>query len=77
MAFTSRTKKGVPKICAQLTPGAIVTHPRNYADYVITEYGAVRLKGASVRERAKALISIAHPEDREELTKAARELSYF
>ena len=77
MAFTSRTKKGVPKIRAQLTPGAIVTHPRNYADYVITEYGAVRLKGASVRERAKALISIAHPEDREELTKAARELSYF
>ena len=77
MAFTSRTKRGVPKIRAQLTPGAIVTQPRNYVDYVITEYGAVRLKGASVRERAQMLISIAHPEDREELTRAARELYYF
>lgn len=77
LAFTSRTKKGMPKICAQLRPGAVVTHPRNYVDYVITEYGAVRLKGASVRERAQALISIAHPDDRETLTKAARELFYF
>ena len=77
MALTSRTKKGVPKIKAQLTPGAIVTHPRNYIDYVVTEYGAVRLKGTSVKERAQALISIAHPDDRAELTKAARELFYF
>jgi len=77
IAFPSRTKKGVPKIKAQLTPGAVVTHPRNYVDYIITEYGAVRLKGTSVRERAQALISIAHPDDRAELTKAARELFYF
>ena len=77
MALTSRTKKGVPKIKAQLTPGAIVTHPRNYVDYVVTEYGAVRLKGTSVKERAQMLISIAHPDDRAELTKAARELFYF
>lgn len=77
MAFTSRTKRGVPKIKAQLTPGAIVTHPRNYADYVITEYGAVRLKGTSIRERVQAIISIAHPDDRAELTAAARELHYI
>ena len=77
MAFTSRTKKGLPKIKAQLTPGAIVTHQRNYIDFIITEYGAVRLKGTSVRERVNALISIAHPDDRAELTKAARELHYI
>lgn len=77
MAFTSRTKKGVPKIRAQLSPGAIVTHPRNYVDYVVTEYGAVRLKGTSVRERVEMMISIAHPEDREELRRAARELYYI
>ena len=77
MALTSRTKKGQPKIKAQLNPGAIVTHPRNYIDYVVTEYGAVRLRGTSVRERAQALISIAHPDDRDELTRAARELFYF
>ncbi len=77
MTLTSRTKKGVPKIKAQLTPGAIVTHPRNYVDYVVTEYGAVRLKGTSIKERAQMLISIAHPDDRAELTKAARELFYF
>ena len=77
MAFTSRTKKGMPKIKAQLTPGAIVTHQRNYVQYVVTEYGVVDLKGTTVRERAQKLISIAHPDDREELTRQARELFYF
>ena len=77
MAFTSRTKKGLPKIKAQLTPGAIVTHQRNYVQWIVTEYGAVNLRGMDVRERAKALISVAHPEDREELTRQARELYYF
>ena len=77
MAFTARTKKGMPKIKAQLTPGAIVTHQRNYVQWVVTEYGAVNLRGTDVRERAKLLISIAHPEDREELTRQAKELYYF
>lgn len=77
MAFTSRTKKGMPKIKPQLTPGAIVTHPRNYIDFVVTEYGAVRLKGTNVKERVQLLISVAHPEDREALTRAAKELHYI
>ncbi len=77
MALTSRTKKGVPKIKAQLTPGAIVTHPRNYADFIVTEHGVARLRGSSVRERAQAIIALAHPDDREELTRAAKELKYF
>ena len=42
--------------------------------YVVTEYGIVNLKGKSVSERALALISIAHPDDRETLHKQAREL---
>lgn len=77
LCFPSRTKKGVPKIKAQLTPGAVVTHQRNYVQYVVTEYGIVDLRGATVRERAQLLISIAHPDDREELTRAARALYYF
>ena len=77
LCFTSRTKKGMPKIKAQLTPGAIVTHQRNYIQYVVTEYGAADLRGTTVRERARALISLAHPEDREELTRQAKELCYF
>ena len=77
IAFPSRTKKGVPKICSQLTPGAVVTHQRNYIDYIVTEYGVVNLKGASVRDRAKMLISVAHPEDREKLTYDAKKLNYF
>ena len=77
MAFTSRTNKGLPKIKAQLTPGAVVTHQRNYVQWVVTEYGAVNLRGTDVRERAKLLISIAHPDDRAELEAAAKELCYF
>ena len=77
IAFPSRTKKGTPKIKAMLTPGAVVTHSRNYVDHIVTEYGRVQLKGLGVRDRAKALISIAHPEDREELTRQAKALGYL
>jgi len=77
MAFTSRTKKGVSKIAPMLKPGAAVTVPRNYTDYIVTEYGIARLRGLSVEERAKALIRLAHPEAREELTRQARELHYI
>lgn len=77
LAFTSKTKKGYSKIVPSLKPGAIVTHQRNYVDYVVTEYGAVRLKGCSVAERARMLISVAHPDDREALTAEARKLNYF
>lgn len=77
LAFTARTGKGLPKIKSQLTPGAIVTHQRNYVQYVVTEYGCVNLRGMDVRERARALISIAHPDDRDRLTDEARELNYF
>jgi acyl-CoA hydrolase len=55
------------RIVLELTPGNIVTTPRSDVMYVVTEYGMVNLKGKSVAERAKALISIAHPDFRESL----------
>jgi len=56
------SRKVISKIAPTLTPGAAVTLHRSDVDYVVTEFGAVRLKGAPVRERAKRLISIAHPD---------------
>ena len=77
MAFTSKTKKGVSKIVPMLTQGAGVTIPRNYADYIVTEYGIAHLRARSLKERALALISIAHPDCREELTYQAKKLFYI
>lgn len=64
-----RDKAGVlqSKIKPLLTPGSIVTTPRTCVQYVVTEYGVANLKFKSVRERAKALIAIAHPDFRAEL----------
>jgi acyl-CoA hydrolase len=62
-----RTSRIVPL----LTPGNIVTTPRTDTMYVVTEFGIVNLKGKSVAERATALISIAHPDYRETLERAA------
>ncbi len=70
-------REEISKIVPMLKPGAAVSLSRNDVDYVVTEYGIVRLKGLSVRARAEALISIAHPKFREELRAAARELLYW
>ena len=61
------------RIALSLTPGNMVTTPRTDMTYVVTEYGIVNLKGKSVPERALSLISIAHPDYREELTRQAYE----
>ena len=61
------------RIVLNLTPGNIVTTPRSDVMYVVTEYGIVNLKGKSVPERARALISIAHPDFREDLERQAYE----
>ncbi|KGN99330.1 4-hydroxybutyrate CoA-transferase [Porphyromonas macacae] len=72
MAMPSTAKKGTAsRIVAELAPGAAVTTSRNDVDYVVTEYGVARLKGKNLRQRADALIAIAHPDFREEL-KAVR-----
>ncbi len=67
IALPSITKSGVSKIVSQLKKGAGVTTTRAHVHFVVTEYGAVDLFGKSLKQRAKALISIAHPEHREEL----------
>lgn len=77
MAFTAKTKKGISKIVPMLTQGAGVTIPRNYADYIVTEYGVAHLRGLSLKERTLALIGIAHPDVRGELRQEARKLFYI
>ncbi len=72
-AFASRTNKGKSKIVSLLNPGAGVVTPRADAHWIVTEYGAVDLYGKSLQERAKLMISIAHPDDREQLDREAFE----
>lgn len=73
IAISSRTKKGIPRIVPFLKQGAGVVTTRGHMHWVVTEYGAVNLYGQNLRQRAKLLISIAHPDDREMLEKAAYE----
>lgn len=76
IALASRTNKGLNKIVPILKPGAGVVTPRADVQWVVTEYGVVNLYGKSLQERAKLLISIAHPGDREMLERAAYERFY-
>lgn len=69
IALTSRTKKGVPRIVPYLKEGAGVVTTRGHIHYVVTEYGVAYLYGKNLRQRALALIEIAHPDDREMLDK--------
>ena len=73
IALPSRTRTGKNKISPVLTSGAGVITPRADAEWIVTEYGAVNLYGRSLQERSKLLTSIAHPDDREMLEKAAFE----
>ncbi|MDO4225615.1 MAG: acetyl-CoA hydrolase/transferase C-terminal domain-containing protein [Bergeyella zoohelcum] len=73
IAVTSRTKKGVSRLVPTLKNGAGVVTTRGHIHWVVTEYGAVNLYGKGLKDRAKALISIAHPDDRELLERAAFE----
>ena len=69
MAMPSTTGKGkISKIVPFLDQGSAVTTTRNEVNYIITEYGIANLKGKSLRQRAEALIRIAHPDFRDELT---------
>lgn len=73
MAFTSTTNKGHSRITNILKPGASVVTTRSHIHYVVTEWGIVNLFGKTLGERAKSLISIAHPDHRERLEKEWRE----
>ncbi len=73
IAITSATPKGISKITPVLNQGAGVTTTRAHVHYVVTEYGVVNLFGKNLYERAKALVSIAHPDHQEALDRAAFE----
>ena len=73
VALTSRTAKGIPRIVPMLKSGAGVVTTRAHVHYVVTEFGVAFLFGKNLRERAKALIAIAHPDDREALERASVE----
>jgi acyl-CoA hydrolase len=67
----------VSRIVPQLHPGAAVTTFKNVVDCVVTEYGVAELRGSSIRERTRRLITIAHPRFHDELERAARAMGYL
>jgi acyl-CoA hydrolase len=67
IALNSRTARGIPRIVPFLKEGAGVVTTRGHVHYVVTEYGVAYLFGKNLRQRAKALIDIAHPDDRDNL----------
>jgi acetyl-CoA hydrolase len=85
----SRSRDGVPiialpstarqfsRIVPMLKQGAGVVTGRNHVHYVVTEYGVADLYGKTIRQRAQALINVAHPQFRDELTRQAKELHYL
>ena len=79
LSSTYKDKDGVvhSRIVPTLQPGSIVTVPRSCVQYIATEFGIVQLKGKSTWERAEALIGIAHPMFRDELTKQARDMKIW
>ncbi len=78
IAFYSTAKGGtVSRVVPTLRPGAAVTTPRTDVHWLVSEHGAACLKGKSTRERARALIGLAHPRFRDELERAAHELGYL
>lgn len=75
LAFRSVAEKKdgtmVSRISAVLPPGAVITTPRTDVQYVVTEFGCVNIRNMSIPQRVKAMISIAHPQFQDELTKDA------
>jgi len=78
IACRSTAKDGtISTVVPMLPEGTAVTLHRSNTDYVVTEYGSVRLTGLTVPERTEALISIAHPSFREQLTEKAKQMGYL
>jgi acyl-CoA hydrolase len=73
IALPSVTSKGLSRIVPFLKEGAGVVTTRGHVHWVVTEYGIINLFGKSLKQRAKALIGIAHPDHRESLDKAYSE----
>ena len=62
---STNKNENISRIVSKLNEGACVTTSRNDVHYVVTEYGSINLRGLTISQRAKALISIAHPKFRE------------
>ena len=79
MPSTATLRDGtmISKIVAMLKQGAGVVTSRNHVRFVVTEFGTAELYGKSIRQRAQALINIAHPQFRDELKRTAQELNYL
>lgn len=75
--FTAKDGTLHSRIRPMLTEGAIVTTNRVVSNYVVTEFGIVNMKGRSTWERAEALVSVAHPQFREELIKEAEKMNIW
>lgn len=76
IVLPSTAKNGaVSRIAPVLSPGTHVTTSKNDINYVVTEYGVAQLRGKTAKQRAEALIGIAHPDFRGELREAARKMS--
>jgi len=75
--YTDKEGKMYSNIKPMLTPGAIVTTARSEVDCIVTEYGIAKLKGNEIRKNVQSLIAIAHPDFRDELTFAARQMNYI
>lgn len=73
VVLTSRTKHGTPRIVASLREGAGVVTTRGHVRFVVTEYGYAEMFGRNLRQRARSLIELAHPDDREALHRACFE----
>lgn len=78
IACRATAKKGkISTIVPVLPEGTAVTLHRSHTDYIVTEWGSVRLTGLTIKERTRALISIAHPDFRESLTEQAIKMGYL
>jgi len=73
----STTSHGASRIVPQLAAGDVATTPKNTVDKIVTEWGVAELRGRSIRERTRALINVAHPDHREELSGQARKIGYL
>ena len=67
----------ISRIVPMLEPGSVVTAQRAFVDYVVTEHGVAALKGKTLKQRAAALIEVAHPDYREELRTEAKRIYHL
>jgi acyl-CoA hydrolase len=73
----STTREGATRIVPQLRQGAVVTTLKNTVDNVVTEHGVAELRGCTIEQRARSLITVAAPEHREALAAEARSLGFL